>query len=469
MEVEGTDFDPLTEEGQVDINDEEFDAWTKGEETDPLIFDEALREKYGSRWKRFKASLARMWRSKKPSTPIPTYLQMEDLGPVPEPPTQTWAEMVTMRMDESLEENVAPDFDRLTELLPDWDHTKAQLEFDDSNQWGKEIIIGRLSKAGSKIYVIRDERGRYFTDPKIPPTLKKAIGEPNLVVQQGLSQEETKAAVSRFLNRAVTKLPAAAGGQMETVADLRTQLGKQNEWLQAKNEEIARLNSTQREMNAKMRKMQSEPNPTILAEQAIHRVKLKEMRDEIAEIARQKKAAENALNRITAERDDLLKANADEAALRAAFQELEAENQYLKERIEELEGEYADQNEATTKSHAAQVADFRQRLSNLLSKKTTAENDFRSAMSRLAGKDTELTRMGEEVVESHARERRIMAQMAEKDLQIGQLQETIEDLQGQIERQQEVVADQTQKTGEETQGDRCLIGCLPQEARENDK
>ncbi|XP_031549543.1 myosin-11-like [Actinia tenebrosa] len=426
--MEGTDFDPLTEEGQVYINDEEFDVWTKGAETDPLTYDAALQDKYGSRWKRFKASLARMWRSKRPHAPIPAYLQMEDLGPVPEPPTQTWAEMVTMRMDESLEENVAPDFDRLTELLPDWDHKKAQLEFDDSNQWGKEIIIGRLSKAGSKMYVIRDEKGRYFTDSKIPPTLKKAIGEPNLIVQQGLSQEETKAAFSRLLNKAVMKLPAVAGGQMETVADLRVQLGKQNELLQAKEEEIARLNSREKEMDIKMRKMQSEPNPTILAEQTMHRAKLREMTDEIAEIACQKKAAENTLMRITAERDDLLKANADEAALRAAFQELEAENQELKGRIEELESEYADQNEATAKSHTAQVADFRQRLSNLLSKKTTAENDFRSAISHLAGKDAELTRMGEEVVESHAREKRIMAQMAEKDLQIGQLQETIEDL-----------------------------------------
>ncbi|XP_031574213.1 golgin subfamily A member 6-like protein 22 [Actinia tenebrosa] len=80
MEVEGTDFDSTTEEGQVDINDEEYDAWTQGAETDPLIYNTALENKYGSRWKSFKASLNRMWQSKNRRSPVPEYLELQNMN-----------------------------------------------------------------------------------------------------------------------------------------------------------------------------------------------------------------------------------------------------------------------------------------------------------------------------------------------------------------------------------------------------
>ncbi|XP_031555420.1 centrosomal protein of 83 kDa-like, partial [Actinia tenebrosa] len=93
-------------------------------------------------------------------------------------------------MDESMEKEQPDDFDRLVELLPDCDPKKAIMLFDEDNEWGKEIILGRLPRSGSKVYVIKDERGRFFADPKIPTTLKQAIGKPNLAIQEQMSEEQ---------------------------------------------------------------------------------------------------------------------------------------------------------------------------------------------------------------------------------------------------------------------------------------
>ncbi|XP_031552838.1 uncharacterized protein LOC116290011 [Actinia tenebrosa] len=139
MEVEGTDFDPLTEEGQVDINDEEFDAWTQGAETDPLIYDAALENKYGSRWKSFKAALNRMWQSKNRGSPVPEYLELQNIDEQGATARETveWAtQELRMRYP-----NFEVDDIRLTERGNKVLISVRDMRYPDANRWTKPQLL----------------------------------------------------------------------------------------------------------------------------------------------------------------------------------------------------------------------------------------------------------------------------------------------------------------------------------------
>ncbi|XP_031564344.1 tropomyosin Tod p 1.0102-like [Actinia tenebrosa] len=161
--------------------------------------------------------------------------------------------------------------------------------------------------------------------------------------------------------------------------------------------------------------------------------------------ALQKEIQENkvTINDLTRQLDEAKGGDID-----SQFEAVQEENQVLQGRIEELEDEFMKQGRLTTESHAAEIADFKARLSKLLEEMSAARNQLRVALNESAGKDAELQRLGKELMESVDRERQVMADKAVAEERIRQLRQAVEDLEGQIERQQEISNDQTRSEEE---------------------
>ena len=79
-----TDFDPTTEEGQADINDDDYDALFTEDESPRRFFDRMV-DRFGSAWRRYMPSIRRMWQSRNPGQAAPPYLRLEQLNTVEDP------------------------------------------------------------------------------------------------------------------------------------------------------------------------------------------------------------------------------------------------------------------------------------------------------------------------------------------------------------------------------------------------
>ena len=75
------DFDPTTEEGQADINDDDYDALFTEDESPRRFFDRMV-DRFGSAWRRYMPSIRRMWQSRNPGQAAPPYLRLEHLNTV---------------------------------------------------------------------------------------------------------------------------------------------------------------------------------------------------------------------------------------------------------------------------------------------------------------------------------------------------------------------------------------------------
>ena len=78
------DFDPTTEEGQADINDDDYDALFTEDESPRRFFDRMV-DRFGSAWRRYMPSIRRMWQSRNPGQAAPPYLRLEHLNTVEDP------------------------------------------------------------------------------------------------------------------------------------------------------------------------------------------------------------------------------------------------------------------------------------------------------------------------------------------------------------------------------------------------
>ena len=72
-----TDFDPTTEEGQVDINDEEYDSLIPNDNVDPEGLFDKLTRRFGDRARSAWDSLRRKWQARNPDRHVPEYLQLQ--------------------------------------------------------------------------------------------------------------------------------------------------------------------------------------------------------------------------------------------------------------------------------------------------------------------------------------------------------------------------------------------------------
>ena len=71
------DFDPTTEEGQVDINDEEYDSLIPNDHVDPEGLFDKLTRRFGDRARSAWDSLRRKWQARNPDRHVPEYLQLQ--------------------------------------------------------------------------------------------------------------------------------------------------------------------------------------------------------------------------------------------------------------------------------------------------------------------------------------------------------------------------------------------------------
>ena len=71
------DFDPTTEEGQVDINDEEYDSLIPNDHVDPEGLFDKLTRRFGDRARSAWESLRRKWQARNPHGHVPEYLQLQ--------------------------------------------------------------------------------------------------------------------------------------------------------------------------------------------------------------------------------------------------------------------------------------------------------------------------------------------------------------------------------------------------------
>ena len=71
------DFDPTTEEGQVDISDEEYDSLIPNDNVDPQGVFDKLTRRFGDRARSAWGSVMRKRQSRNQGQPVPEYLQLQ--------------------------------------------------------------------------------------------------------------------------------------------------------------------------------------------------------------------------------------------------------------------------------------------------------------------------------------------------------------------------------------------------------
>ncbi|XP_031551070.1 FYVE and coiled-coil domain-containing protein 1-like [Actinia tenebrosa] len=127
----------------------------------------------------------------------------------------------------------------------------------------------------------------------------------------------------------------------------------------------------------------------------------------------------------------------------------------LRETLEEREEEYMKQNRLLLDAHRREVEYKNLEISELVDQRTRVRRERNQAQRalNLALQELDLTRddakdLQTTIADSLVERRRLMAEINTKEEQIRQRDQAIEDLEGQIERQREVVADQT-RTEEE--------------------
>ncbi|XP_031551344.1 citron Rho-interacting kinase-like [Actinia tenebrosa] len=486
MEVEGTDFDPTTEEGQVDINDEEYESLLPDDNVNSRGLFDKLRRKYGSRARDALRSLGRKWSSRNPGKSLPEYMRMEDLGPIPEAPSAEWLQKVQREMDESMEET-PDDFDRLQELLPDWDPKKAQLMFEE-DEYGREVIMGRLARSGAKVYVIRNEKGRFFADPKIPPTLKEAIGRTTddklladirkrypkasstlLEFQRGNKGQIQVRYVGRerwydfyqskksnALNNALPKEITTALGRPDLsvlssltskeTSRLASQFFKGLSSPKATSQmraisgildkdqgKLAKIRATKENIEEKLTSTPSGSSAALQLQQSLESLDMEE------------KTQQELINKHREQLDELTEQLDEKTAeLEAAAEHVE----YLKQTMDEREEEYMKQYQTMSDSHERESEDNKQRISMLLHERDKARRNFDRAVADVGDRDAELRRVGAQLEASVMKERELNAQIVVTEEQLRQATQAYEDMEAQLERQQEAAADQGRTEGE---------------------
>ena len=166
--MEDIDFDPLTEEGQVDINDEEYESIIN-DDVDPGGFRDAMIRRFGNRLRGGYREMKRMWQSRNPGKSVP---EIHELRDIPEAPTQEWANEVINAMNERGDDEEKTDIQRAKELFPNLVSNKIPIAWVE-DKYGQEVLVAKLNQSNAKLYTVVDGDGRFHD---LPPTLEGALG-----------------------------------------------------------------------------------------------------------------------------------------------------------------------------------------------------------------------------------------------------------------------------------------------------
>jgi DUF438 domain-containing protein len=142
------DFDPLTEEGRVDINEDEYEVLITRDYADDNDFRDTMHRRFGSKWRAGYNKLRNMWRTRNPNENIPEYMELRG---IPEAPTQEWVDRVTSLMNEVDEEEEKSYLQKAKEVFPDLVSSKVRLIWAE-DLYGQETLVVSLNRANSKPY-----------------------------------------------------------------------------------------------------------------------------------------------------------------------------------------------------------------------------------------------------------------------------------------------------------------------------
>ena len=138
------DFDPTTE-GQVDINDEEYDSLIPNDNVDPEGLFDKLTRRFGDRARSAWDSLRRKWQARNPDRHVPEYLQMDTFD--------------RLDLDEALRpilrDPIEAAKERLLELYENFNFDEAKLSEKDDVvyiQFPDQRKIGKWTKARKALH-----------------------------------------------------------------------------------------------------------------------------------------------------------------------------------------------------------------------------------------------------------------------------------------------------------------------------
>ena len=208
------DFDPTTEEGQADINDDDYDALFTEDESPRRFFDRMV-DRFGGAWRRYMPSIRRMWQSRNPGQAAPPYLRLEHLNTVR-------GEMQSGLIDD------------LRERFPNVDLARIEVQAGDKGQ------IQVRHSGRSRWYDLYQRRDSTRLSSNLPKEIKGALGEEAQSFQmQAINNQLSEH--QEELDQAQTEREGIQG-QIETAAPEEA-AGLRRE-LSEKDAEIARLKTT---------------------------------------------------------------------------------------------------------------------------------------------------------------------------------------------------------------------------------
>ena len=153
MEVD-PDFDPTPEEGQTDINDEEYESLIPNENVDPQGLFDKLRRRFGDRARSAWRSLGEKWKSRNQGRRLPEYLQLKTFDTLED--NETPLDWLSDPIDRAK--------NRLSELYENFNFDEVKL----SEKDGKVYIRLQNTKTGgwTKPYLLFTQEGEVTAEVK---------------------------------------------------------------------------------------------------------------------------------------------------------------------------------------------------------------------------------------------------------------------------------------------------------------
>jgi hypothetical protein len=196
------DFDALTEEGQVDINEGEYESLIPDGSEEPGDFQDMMKRQFGDRLRAGYSKLRSMWQSRNPGKQVPEYMELDIREGIPGAPTQEWVDRMTDMMNETGEDEEESYVRRAKEVFPDLVSSKVRMIWAE-DPYGQETLVVSLTRTNSVPYEVIDGDGRLHLE-RLPTTLQEALGSPALnpklesvkteisEAQQQISTQETE-------------------------------------------------------------------------------------------------------------------------------------------------------------------------------------------------------------------------------------------------------------------------------------
>ena len=215
MEVD-PDFDPTTEEGRTDINedvDDEYDSLLKRPDENEVTWSQRIRSRFGRGSDYAIRRLRDKFRSKNPSESPPEYMELENLDTAGDPRT------IMLR---EIREDVRERFPNMNDALLDFQ----------TNDDGKVQV--RDAHRGGNWYNLYQKRDPSKINGQLPKGIKDALGKETLILQQQAAEadfDEATQSITIAVDH-INQYKAKIEGLNETLQEREEEYQKQYRLLQ---------------------------------------------------------------------------------------------------------------------------------------------------------------------------------------------------------------------------------------------